>query len=182
MLKFTSLGGTAVRMQTEKSTLLVHAELKGKPQENQIYLLRSPEEDPQEGVISWPGEYDIDSVAVSGIGQDEGAAVSYAVDAETIRTAFLHSPLKEWTGAQIELLGNVDVLFIPTDNPKAIQKLIDEIDPRVLVLLDTGGKEKHDEVLKVCGASDKEPVEQLEVKPGSMPQDGREVVVLKVQK
>jgi len=168
-------------MQAGSTTLFVHAAKKGKPQANEIFLLQSPEEDPQPGVISWPGEYDIDSVAVHGIGQDEGAAVSYTVDAEDVLTAFLFSPLKEWTESQLELLGNVDVLFIPTDNPKVLQKLIDEIDPRILVLLDTGGKEKQAEALKVCGATGKEPVGQLEVKGGSLPQEGREVVVLQKQ-
>ena len=179
MLTFTTLGGTAIRMQAGKMTLFVHVEKKEKPQDNEIFLLRSPEEEPREGVISWPGEYDVDSVAVQGIGQEEGAAVSYAIDAEDMRTAFLYSPLKEWSESQIELLGNVDVLFIPTDNPKVLQKLIDEIDPRVLVLLDTGGKEKNEEALKVCGALGKEPVEQLEVKAGSLPQEGRETVVMR---
>jgi len=182
MLTFTSLGGTAICMTTDKSTLFVHAEKKENRQDNEIFLLSSPEEDPQEGFISWPGEYDVDGVAVRGIGQNEGVAVSYTVDVKNVRTAFLHSPLTEWPESQIELLGNVDVLFIPTDNPKVLQKLIDEIDPRILVLLDTGGKEKHDEALKACGASSKEPVEQFEVKTSSLPQDGREVVVLKTQK
>lgn len=181
MLTYSFLGGTAIRMQAGKSVLLVHADKSVKPQKGEIVLFSSPEEEPTEGTISWPGEYDVDSVSVQGIGHDEGGAVSYTVDAEGVRTAFLHSPLKEWSEAQIALLGNVDVLFIPTDNPKVMQKLMDEIDPRVLVPLDTGGKEKHDEALKICGAQGKEPQEKLEVKPGNLPEEGREVAVLKKQ-
>ena len=178
MLTFTSLGGATVRMQTRKQALTVLAENGIKPAEGELVLRSTPQEQPEDRIISWPGEYDMCGVSIQGIGQKEGAAVSYTIDAAGMRCAFLHSPLMEWTGEQIEQLGDVDILFIPSDSPKIMQKLIDEIDPRILVVLNTGGVEKYAEALKVCGATGKEPVKLLEVKAGSLPQEGREVVVL----
>jgi hypothetical protein len=90
--------------------------------------------------------------------------------------------LKDWSDNEIELLGNIDVLCAPSDNPKALQKIIDDIDPRVLIPLNTGGAEKYAETIKVCGAQGKEPVASLDVKAGSLPPEGRDVVVLAPQK
>ncbi len=182
MLTFTYLGGTTVQLQADKRSLLVLADNSVKPSEGELVLYNSPEEVPSKGTISWPGEYDIDGIAIRGIGHGEGASVSYAIEVEGVRCAFLHSPLKEWSDYELELMGDIDVLVIPSDDPKILQKLVDEIDPRILIPLDTGGADKHAEALKVCGAQDKEPVDSYDVKGGSMPVEGREVVVLKAKK
>lgn len=181
MLTFTYSGGTTVSVKNGTKTLVVHAEKGTKPTDDTIVLLGNPEEEPGKGTISWPGEYDLAGIAIRGIGHEEGAHVSYAITVNGVRCAFLHSPLHDWNDDELELLGDVDVLCIPSDDPKIIQKLVDEIDPRVLIPLDTGGAEKHAEALKVCDAQDKEPVEKYDLK-GALPAEGREVVVLKAKK
>ncbi|MDD3896843.1 MAG: hypothetical protein PHU04_03310 [Candidatus Peribacteraceae bacterium] len=182
MITMTYQGGTTVLLKTGKQSVIVHAENGYVQKENEIVLLEAPEEKPALRTISWPGEYDIDGVSVCGIGHDEGASVSYMVEIEGVHFAFLDSPLKDWSDSQIEFLGDIDVLCVPSDNPKALQKIIDDIDPRVLIPLNTGGAEKYAETLKVCGAQGKEAVHAFDVKKGSLPTEGRDIVVLTPQK
>ncbi|MFA7682020.1 MAG: hypothetical protein WCX61_03245 [Candidatus Peribacteraceae bacterium] len=181
MLTFTLLGGSAIHCVNGSKALLVFPPKPGSDKE--ITLLAHPEEAPSEGVISWPGEYDFSGVAIRGIGHGEGAAVSYAVEIEGVRCAFFAAPLHDWTDYELELLGDIDVLFIPADDVKLAQKLIDQIDPRVLCPLLSKDAQIFEEVLKVCGAQDKESVDEYKVKGrGSLPVEGRDVVILKAQK
>lgn len=142
-----------------------------------VTLFPQPEEAPQKGTISWPGEYDVEGIAIRGIGQKEGGQVSYAVEMDGMRCAFLSSPLQQWADFEMELLGNVDVLIVPSDVPKTVQSLVDEIDPSVLIPVPMGTGGSFAEVLKVCGAQGKEPVAEYKLK--ALPVEGREVVVLR---
>lgn len=177
MLTFTSLGGTTVRMENGKGTLVVFGD-DSHIADDVIVLKGVPDMDRKDGIVSWPGEYDLGGKAILGIGHQEGEHVSFAVEIDNVRCAFLFSPVHDWVDHELELLGDIDILFIPTDDPKLMQKLVDEIDPRVLVPLNTGGKEKHDEALKIIGAQNAEEVDEYKQK-GSLPAEGREVVLLK---
>lgn len=143
-----------------------------------LSFLSVPEEEPQEGKISWPGEYDIASMAIRGIGHNEGQQVSYVVHFPGVRSAFLSSPLSEWSEETVAQLGTVDLLVLPGENAKAVQKLLDAVDPRLLFLLPSE-KGIDREVLKVCGAEGKEHVTEYKLK-GALPVEGREVVVFGV--
>ena len=176
MITFTSLGGNALRLDHGTGALLVFAD-EEKPQDETLIMRSTPEESPTKGILSWPGEYDFDGVAIMGIGHEEGRLISYVVSVNGVRCAFLCSPLQEWADHELELLGDVDVLCIPSDDPKILQKLVDEIDPRVLIPLKTGGDEKYTEALKICGAIGVEQVSEYILK-GALPAEGREVVVL----
>lgn len=140
-----------------------------------LSLLSLPEEEPQEGRISWPGEYDTAGMAIRGIGQGEGQQVSYVVRLPDARCAFLSSPLGEWTEESLEQLGSIDLLVLPGENAKAVQKFLDAVDPRLLFLLPSKNGVDHD-VLKICGADGKERVTEYKLK-GALPTEGREVVV-----
>lgn len=141
-------------------------------------LLSVPEEEPLEQHISWPGEYDIAGMAIRGIGQNEGQQVSYVVSLPDTRCAFISSPLGEWSEETLAQLGNVDLLVLPGENAKVVQKILDTVDPRLLFLLPS--KDGIDrEVLKVCGAEGKEHVTEYKLK-GALPVEGREVVVFGV--
>jgi|SRR3989344_1450371 len=143
--------------------------------EADVTFLSVPEEEAQEGRISWPGEYDIAGMAIRGIGQNEGQQVSYVMSVQGIRCAFLSSPLGEWSDADIAYLGNVDLLVLPGEHAKMVQKLLDVVDPRLLFLLPSKDGIDRD-VLKVCGVEGKEHVTEYKLK-GALPAEGREVVV-----
>lgn len=142
-----------------------------------ITLLSHPEEEPKAGVFSWPGEYDVAGMSLRGIGYAEGRQVSFVGIVNGVRCAFLSSPLQEWSDHALELLGDVAILAVPAEKPKILQKILDEVDPRILVIVPTAGK-MDPEALNVCGAKGIEPALEYKLK-GSLPAEGREVVVLK---
>jgi len=182
MATISSLGGSALKCIFNKITVSVFpASVEKGSKEGDISLLSHPEEVPTDGVISWPGEYDFGGVFIRGIGHEEGRQVSYVMDADGVRFAFLSAPLHKFSDFELEQIGDIDVLCIPADDVKMVQELIDTIDPRVLVPLPSKDDKAFNEVLKVCGALGKEAVEEHKLK-GSLPAEGREVVILKTKK
>lgn len=175
MITFTAVGPTTIRCTGGAKPVLVFPE---KPVEGSICLMPAPEENPSRDVISWPGEYDVAGITIRGIGHLEGQKVSYAIAIDDTRCAFPASPLEEWHSTDIERLGDIHVLALPAADPKKFQMLLDEIDPRLLIIIPAADGSLHPEVLKAAGAADKEPVSEYKLK-GALPAEGREVVVLK---
>ena len=114
-------------------------------------------------------------MSLKGVGHLEGKQVSYVAHIDGVRMGFLSAPLQDWSEMQIEAVGDIDVLVLPASETKLTQKLIDEFDPRILVLLPGKDKEALKAVEKVIGV--KERVSEYKLK-GSLPAEGREVVML----
>ena len=178
MVTITSLGGPELRCNFGKIILRIFPEKVGDTlPEGEIYVLAHPEEVPMDGTISWPGEYDFNAVSIRGLGHEQGSQVSFVVVNDGVRLAFLSTPLHGLTDFELEQIGDIDILAIPTDDLKVVQELVDAIDPRVLIPLPTNEKIFQD-VLKAFGAVGKEAVEEYKLK-ASLPTEGREVVILK---
>ena len=174
MLTFTSLGKTGIRIVGAGRNVSVFTEQA--KESSDLLLLSSPEEEPKGDTISWPGEYDMTGITIRGIGHEEGQQVSYLAIVDGVRCAFLSVPLRDWSEAQLERLGDIDLLILPAQDGKIAQKLVDDIDPRILILTpDEKGKIDPD-MLKSCGAQGKEHVKEFKLK-GALPAEGREVVV-----
>ncbi len=174
MLTFTSLSPSSFRLTGGQTAVVVFPDA-AKGAKDGITLLSVPEEKDTAGALSWPGEYNLGGISFKGIGHDDGKQVSYVADVDGVRCAFLSSPVKEWTDKQIEAVGDIDVLALPAADVKLTQKLVDEFDPRVLIILPGAEKGALGAVEKVIGV--KERAKEYKIK-GSLPQDGREVVVL----
>jgi len=176
MLTMKNLSGSGVSLSDGKTDVVAFPK---KPMPNAVTLKSSPDETPSSSVISWPGEYDVGGVTVRGIGQQEGQKVSYLAIIDGVRVALPSSPLEEWQQSDIERLGDVHVLVLPAENAKIAQSLVDEIDPRMLVIVPGGDGTTDPDVLKVTGATGKEPVSEVKIKgSSSLPQEGRDVVLL----
>lgn len=177
-----SLGGQTLRCTLGKLQLISFPASVGKSvPEGTMVLLSHPEEEPTDGVISWPGEYDFSGVLIRGLGHEDGRQVSFVVVADGTRFAFLSTPLHKLSDFELSQIGDIDVLVLPCDDAKLVQELIDAIDPRVLIPLATKDEKVFQEVLKACGAQGKEAVDEYKLK-GSLPAEGREVVILKAVK
>ena len=174
MLTIKALSGSSVSLSDGKTTVVTFPK---KPVADAVNLLPAPEEDPKGKAISWPGEYDIGGVAIKGIGQKEGQQVSYVLQMDEYRVAAPSCPLEEWSQEDIERLGDVAVLILPAENPKQAQALIDEVDPRMLVLVPGSDGTLDPDVMKTAGATGKEPVAEHKLK-GALPAEGREVLVM----
>jgi len=172
MLTFTALNGGGVRLTGGEKSIVVFPEAGMAKEKDGIVFFSTPQEDPEFSTVSWPGEYSLGGLAIRGIGHVEGRQVSYVVKADGIRVAFLSTPLQDWTDKQLEMVGDIDVLVLPADEVKLLQKLVDEFDPRVLLLLPGADLQ---EAMKTSGA--KETVSEYKIK-GSLPMEGREVMVL----
>lgn len=175
MLSFSSLPGPGCAISTGSATLNVFAaDRKPGDGKKTLALFSSPEEGDTPGVVSWPGEYNELGVSIRGIGHKEGQQVSFVIDADDVRVLCVSQPLDEWPEHDIEAVGDADVLVAPVTDSKFLQKLIDEIDPRVLILLPAKGAT--DSIMKALGAKG-DTVKDYKLK-GSLPAEGREVVVL----
>jgi hypothetical protein len=172
MLQFNALTPGSFRVTGGKKSVLIFPSTAPKPTDAEIVVLAGPEENPTKGVVSWPGEYNTGGISIKGIGHEEGRQVSYVMEVEGVRVGVLSSPLKEWTDKQLESVPDIDVLAIPGDDAKLAQKLIDEFDPRVLLLLP--GKDLAT-LEKAVGV--KEHLAEYKLK-GSLPVEGRESYVL----
>jgi len=173
MLTFTHLAGSSIRIIGGGIPIV---SFPAKPVDGSMNLIASPQEFPSREQLSWPGEYDIAGVTVRGIGQQEGQKISYVAEADGLRIAFPATPLESWSDADIERMGEVQVLVLPAEDPKLCQALLDELDPRVLIIVPAADGNLNPDVLKACGAVDKEHVSEYKLK-GALPQEGREVIV-----
>ncbi len=175
MLTFSPLSGPGCAIATGTATLNVFAgDRKAGDGKKTLALISSPEEDDKVGTISWPGEYNELGVSIRGLGHKEGQQISYIIDSPDARILCVSQPVEDWAQHDIEAVGDADVLIAPVTDSKFLQKLIDEIDPRVLILLPSKGGT--DTIMKALGAKG-DTVKEYKLK-GSMPAEGREVVVL----
>ena len=142
----------------------------------EVTFVAAPEEELANGRVSWPGEYDFDGLAVKGLGQEEGQKVSYRMEANGVKLAFIAPQLQEWSDGEIGQLGDIDVLVLPAEDAKKVQKMVEEVDPRVVMLVPPAGKKVGADILKACGAEDADTVKEFKLK-GALPSEGREVVV-----
>ncbi len=174
MLTFTATGPSSLRVLGAETPINVFPD-GGKLSDKDINLLALPEETETPGVISWPGEYNRGGVSVRGIGHEDGEQVSYVADPDGVRCAFLSEPVKDWTDKQIESVGDIDVMVLPAADAKLVQKLVDEFDPRVLILLPGEDKTALAAIEKIVGV--KERAKEYKLK-GALPAEGREVILL----
>lgn len=173
MLTFSSLGSGSYKIVGGKKPVIVFPPDRT-TDASVLKLASSPEEKKSDDVISWPGEYNEYEVSIRGVGHEEGQQISYVVEVDGVRCGCLSSPLREWSDKQLEAVGDLDVLAIPAEELKLVQKLVDEFDPRVLFIIPSKEKSDLDAVSKAVGV--RETVNEYKVK--SLPAEGREVIVL----
>lgn len=173
MLTFSHTNGAMLQCSGGAMPIVLFPE---KAVPGSIALIASPQEFPSREIVSWPGEYDIAGITIRGIGHEEGQKVSYVFTVDGVRIACPALPLEPWGDHDIEQLGDVHVLVLSAEDPKLCQKMLDDVDPRVLLIVPAADGSMNAEMLKACGAADKEHVSEWKLK-GSLPQEGREVVV-----
>lgn len=174
MITFTPIDG-ACKVQTGSATFEVFPV---KPGKDTWTLLSHPQETLENKKwVNWPGEYDFSGITMRAIGQEEGKQVNYHAATDGIRMAFVDTPVLSWNDTEIEKLGDVDVLVVAADDAKKVLALVEAVDPRVVLLFKVKGGDLAG-VAKACGQASVQPVDEFKVKPGSLPQDARQVVVL----
>jgi L-ascorbate metabolism protein UlaG (beta-lactamase superfamily) len=141
-------------------------------------------------LISSPGEYEVKDVFVHALRHDQDKLI-FIIEAEDIILCYLGEiKNKELNAQELEEIGNVDILVIPTGgqstiNSKEAAQIMAQIEPRIVVPINykiPGIKEKKESVeefLKIAGASSKEKVPKLSIKKKDISLEGeRQIIVL----
>ncbi|MBI4099962.1 MBL fold metallo-hydrolase, partial [Candidatus Microgenomates bacterium] len=128
-------------------------------------------------VISGPGEYEVKGVTVVGVstfhddkdGADRGKNVVYNITVDGIRVCHLGDLGHKLTEAQVDAIGDVDVLLIPvggtyTITSKTATEVVAQLEPLMVVPMHYDGKlnlEPVSNFLKEMGAEGIAPVSKL---------------------
>jgi len=158
-----------------------------------LYNNRAAVGDEKTFVVDCPGEYDVKSLFIRGVA-GTGATI-YSIRMEDMRLGFLGSlKQKELTDAQLEELGEIDVLFVPVggksvcDAEEAVT-IVNQIEPRFVIPMHyqhAGLKlslDKVDQFLKELGGTKEAPQEKLTIKKSNVLEgENTEVVVLDPQR
>ena len=198
-------GGNCVSIQNKEAELVIdpqdlEKELKlAKPAE--VFLLASPElrrsgltsdsksvKIPAKSssfIINMPGEYDTKGFFVMGLGEIVGGVI-YIVESEGIRVCHLPDIKKELTDEQLEMISDVDVLLADIgnndDSNEITAKVINQIEPRIVVPMGYDPAKKQKTFLEEMGASGNEPQNKLSIKKKDLPQEETEIVILNAVK
>lgn len=143
----------------------------------------------QKLLIDGPGEYEVSRVSVKGVAakryKDETGAkyTIYRVEVSGFRIAILGHCTENLDETQLEALGVIDIVALPvggnsyTLDAHQAAKLVNQIDPRIVIPLHYGDKgikydvEQEDlaSFLKELGAPEHEVVDKLKLKNGVVP-------------
>jgi len=144
-------------------------------------------------LISNPGEYEIKDVFIHGFYfiQKKGRNTIYVIEAEGIRLCHLNNfSNKEITSEQLEKIGDIDILMIPTgggdiiDSSQAV-KIVSQIEPRIVIPMSYKipklkiKLEGVDVFLKAMGQKSAETLDKLLIKKKDLPEGETKVIVLR---
>jgi len=154
-------------------------------------------------VIDWPGEFEKNEVRITGfqtfhdkkLGEERGPNTIFKMESENLSILHCGDLGHVLDDATVETIGTVDVLLIPvggfyTINPEEAVKVINEIEPSIVIPMHFGRPELNQEIganlqpleafLKAIGAPDVQPVEKLTIKKEDLVAEDMKVVVLSI--
>jgi len=151
------------------------------------------EKDSEPFLINMPGEYEIKGIVACGVGtfhdvgegKKLGLNTAYILSLEGISICHLGDfGEKELRPATRESLGEVDILFIPVGGGNVLEtgnaaKVINQIEPKIIIPMHYDSDKKLDEFLKEMGKDKIKPVEKLTIKKKDIADKKGEAVVLK---
>lgn len=131
-------------------------------------------------LINLPGEYDIKDVLIRGI--QDNSHIVYLLDLAGQKIVYLSGLAKATLDdRRIEQLGDVHLLIIAVDGdglgPQAAVKLINRIEPRMVIPMDYKADELH-QFLKTLGAEKQAEESSLQLQLDSLPEEGLAIKVL----
>lgn len=145
-----------------------------------------------------PGEYDIKGICIQGIpafhdnvqGKERGRTTIYTLEAEEIKLCHLGDlGQKELTPEQLDKIGEVDILMLPTggfftiDAQEAI-KIMAQIEPKIIIPMHYRIPNLNikldglDKFLKIVGVKKIEPLSKLFIKEKDLPKEEVKIITL----
>lgn len=160
--------------------------------DGQVLLMTSGEKPDDIGesfLINGAGEYDVKGMYIWGIDSDDKNII-YTIETEDIRICHLgRINQKELTTAQLEEIGDVDILLLPIGGNGSIEskealKIMEQIEPKITIPMNydiPNLKDKLEDLspfLKSLGLKSLPPVEKLSVKKKDLPSEEAKIVVM----
>lgn len=146
-------------------------------------------------VVDGPGEYEVGGIMIAGVrtyhdkakGAELGRNIVYVIHIDDLVFCHLGDLGHELSQAQIEAIGNVDVLFVPvgggeTISPAEAISVISQIEPRVVIPMHYANAQLSfdqplaplDRFIHELGQKDPVPEEKLSLSAASLPAEGEE--------
>jgi len=150
-------------------------------------------------IAEGPGEYNVAGFSIIGVnswhddeeGQKRGENIIWVITNDNFTIAhFGDFGQKELTPEQADIIGDIDILFIPvggtfTINGNEAVRIINKLEPKAVVPIHykiLGLKRSEiagpEEFLHSLGVENANPIDEWKVKASDLPLDGRRVVVL----
>ncbi len=150
--------------------------------------------------ISGPGEYEVKGIEIVGVssfhdskeGAERGKNTIYNFKIDKINICHLGDlGQANLTDAQVEEIGNVDVLLLPvggfyTIDASEANKVASQLEPKIIIPMHFKDKESQvtelaevDKFLKEIGKENLEPVNKLTVTPDKLPEETQVVLMQK---
>jgi L-ascorbate metabolism protein UlaG (beta-lactamase superfamily) len=146
-------------------------------------------------VIEGPGEYEVGGIMIAGIhtyhdqagGAERGRNIVFVIHLDDLVFCHLGDLGHELSQAQLEAIGNVDVLFVPvgggeTISPAEAINVISQIEPRIVIPMHYASSQlsfEHplaplERFTHEMGHKDLTPEEKLSLSASSLPAEGEE--------
>lgn len=148
-------------------------------------------------VFDWPGEYEISGVYLKGVhsfqdpkeSKTQRENIIFHITWNGIRLCHLGNQGTKLTPAQLEKVGEVDVLFVPVGSKEGIdakkaKEIVEQMEPRVVIPMTYHTEGSKAELgplqpfLAAMGAKSVEPAESFTFKRSELPEDTSRLVVL----
>lgn len=143
-------------------------------------------------VVSGPGEYEIKGVTVVGVpsfhdakkGEERGRNTIYKFTVDGVNFCHLGDLGHKLTEAQVELIGDVDVLFVPvggfyTIDAETASEVVAQIEPYIVIPMHYDGEklEPVEKFLKQMGVEGLEKQNKLSISKDKLPENTTIVVL-----
>lgn len=139
-------------------------------------------------ILDTPGECDVASVLVTAVAGESGKNLMFRIDAEGMSLAHLGLAAKPPTEKQLEIIGNIDILFLPVggapsyDAETAI-KIVNDLEPRVVIPIyfqsDNDPKASPvEKFLKEMGTAAQKAEDKVILKKKDLPTEDTKIIVL----
>lgn len=189
-MEITYYGGTGFYLKGKKVSVALNQK-KGMPKADLAIFSSEEHEEPQaQGVIDWPGEYEMKDVLVNGleVTHGNGKTILYSLELDNVKFLYLpnldHVPDEE----TLQKIGETDILFLPVGgddvlDAKTASKVYEAIEPKIVIPMQhsEGGFGPVGDFLKEVGKTGLEFEASLKVEKAALPVDSTEFHVLEIR-
>lgn len=182
-------GGTQVTLKSKKDVITI--DHKSKDSTIEVYTTPQDSKTTEPQFIHWPGEYEINESLFTGtpvIRKSGDKVTIYTLVSDEIAVCHLANIDRKLTDPELELIGNVEILFVPVGGndaaltPKLAKEVIEQIEPAIVIPVLYKTKDEDllplADFLKEMGKTGVEAEKKLSIAKSKITLDRTDIVVL----